>query len=252
MPNPVRTAQGVLSGAATGASVGGPVGGLIGGGLGLLGGLFGGDDGDEEAERQAAWLRPYWDRVLSGGMTPEYIDPVGPGGLSPMDQLGFARARGESEQIAKGREGALRSDAAARGGGTSTGGMDMALRAMAGQEAAGRANMGDLGVAANAQSRRIENANAMNKFNQQNYQNYLQALNGAAGQADRGTNMGLYHGEKDAQNWQQLMNLGTQAGNTFRHAGDMSNEGNQYQDHSSWYDTNANRDNPFGGEADYT
>src|SRR3954466_695045 len=106
MPNPVRTAQGVLGGAAAGASFGGPVGGIIGGGLGLLGGLFGGDGGDEEAQRQAAWLRPYWDQVLSGSKAPQYVDAVGPGGLSPMDQLGFARARNESEQIAAGREGA--------------------------------------------------------------------------------------------------------------------------------------------------
>jgi hypothetical protein len=57
-------------------------------------------------------------------------------GLSAEDELGFANARSEAEQMARGREGAVIQNMQARGQAGS--GMEAALRAQAGQEAANR------------------------------------------------------------------------------------------------------------------
>lgn len=67
-------------------------------------------------------------------------------GLSAEDELGMERARGEAEQMARGRNEAVIQNMQARGAGGS--GMEAALRAQADQEAANRARQGAMEQAA--------------------------------------------------------------------------------------------------------
>lgn len=210
-------------------------------GLPLIGGLF--DDSDEKAQAEAKKNQSLWEQLqtpdlqvtnfnpevaaYAGDYTPEALqlsqiqeDPatrtdimknlnrmqyLADKGLSAEDDAAYLRANQEANQMAKGREGAIAQEMAARG--IRGGGQELALRNQAAQDAANRMQMSGAEQAAQAARQRALYTQA-----------YGSALSGLRGQdfsqnaanADIANKQAMYNtGERNTAQQSNLANKQT-------------------------------------------
>lgn len=225
-------------------------------GIPLIGGLF--DDSADQAEAEAKRMQGLWEQLntpdlkvtnynpevakFSGDYRPEELSLsqirerpevredmvrnlsrmsyLADKGLSAEDDAAFLRAKTEANTMAKGREGAIAQDMAARG--IRGGGQELALRQQSAQDAANRSQMAGAEQAAQAARQRALYTQA-----------YGSALSGM-----RGQDFGEAAQQADIQNRQSMYNTGernqaqqsnlTRQDDYNRYAAGQRNEGQMY------------------------